>query len=114
MVVMRQDKAVEDIKDLCGKTVLLPRSVSGNHPPFCKPPLHHCRNPFRKHCEVKMVNDPDDALDQVVDGQADPRLSKSTSGKASKRTNPSLESIEGYPGLGTVSPPPSSHSFLGT
>jgi len=71
MVVMRQDKAVEDIKDLCGKTVLLPRSVRETTHLFANRRCTIAGTPFRKHCEVKMVNDPDDALDQVVDGQAD-------------------------------------------
>lgn len=71
MVVIRQDKALKDVNDLAGKTVLVPRTVRETTHLFANRRCTVLGKPFRKHCDVKVVNDPEDALDQVVDGQAD-------------------------------------------
>lgn len=71
MLIVRQDKKITGPLDLAGKTVLMPKTVRECSHVFASRRCTVVGRPLRTHCKMLVVNDPEDALDQIVDGQAD-------------------------------------------
>ena len=71
MLIVRQDKKIKGPTELAGKTVLMPKTVRECSHVFANRQCTVLGRPFRSYCKVLVANDPEDALDQIVDGQAD-------------------------------------------
>lgn len=88
MIVIRQDCSISGVPELSGKSVLLPKSVRETTHLFANRRCTLLGKPLRKYCEVKVVNDSDDALDQVVDRQADAAVVEKHQWEAFKEDKP--------------------------
>lgn len=71
MLVVRRDKKLNAPADIAGKTIVMPSTVREFSLVFANRRCSVLGRPLRNYCKLVGVNDSEDALDQVVDGQAD-------------------------------------------